>query len=137
MSAILTSGQPPGMRTKKGGGIGFMYDTPNNVSIFGGAAKNSDGCAKKDSVGRDGGDFNGHSGLNNGELSTVGPDDDITCHNWRAFFDPDVVSYVTEDIRLSTLQKRLVKEPNATTALALAFQISASVLCDDNRAYVR
>ena len=39
MSAILTSGQPPGMRTKKGGGIGFMYDTP--PPIFGAATANS------------------------------------------------------------------------------------------------
>ena len=52
MSAILTSGQPPGMRTKKGGGIGFMYDSPaapNHVSIFGGAtANNSGGDGKKE-----------------------------------------------------------------------------------------
>ena len=47
------------------------------------------------------------------------------------------MSYVTEDVRLSTLQKKLVKEPNATTALALAFQISASILLNDNRHYVR
>ena len=67
----------------------------------------------------------------------MGPDDDITCHNWRSFFDPDVVAYVTEDVRLSTLQKKLQKEPNATTALALAFQISASILLNDNRHYVR
>ena len=67
----------------------------------------------------------------------MGPDDDVDCHNFRAFFDPDVVSYVTEDVRLSTLQKKLVKEPNATTALALAFQISASILLNDNRHYVR
>ena len=39
MSAILTSGQPPGMRTKKGGGIGFMYDSP--PPVFAGAAVNS------------------------------------------------------------------------------------------------
>ena len=56
MSAILTSGQPPGMRTKKGGGIGFMYDSPapnNHVAIFGGAsANNSDGSAKKDYPGK-------------------------------------------------------------------------------------
>ena len=67
----------------------------------------------------------------------MGPDDDITCHNWRSFFDPDVVAYVAEDVRLSTLQKKLQKEPNATTALALAFQISASILLNDNRHYVR
>ena len=50
MSAILTSGQPPGMRTKKGGGIGFMYDSPPPIFGNSGATANnsSDGGAKKE-----------------------------------------------------------------------------------------
>ena len=49
-------------------------------------------------------------------MSSIGGSE-IDFHNWQRHFDPDVVAFVMEDTRLSTLQRRLVKEPNATTAL--------------------
>ncbi len=55
----------------------------------------------------------------------------------RDNFDKDTVAYVLEDSRLSTLQRRLIREPNTNVSLALAVQISESIVQPDNRAYVK
>ena len=61
----------------------------------------------------------------------------IDSRNFKEHFDRDTLWYVTEDVRLSTLQKKLAKETNANTALALACQISESIMYPDNRTYVQ
>jgi PI-3-kinase-related kinase SMG-1 len=67
----------------------------------------------------------------------VASGEDVDYRNWKLHFEPDVVSYVSEDTRLSTLQKKLVREPNATTSLAIAFQISDAIMQHENKHYVR
>jgi len=39
-------------------------------------------------------------------------------------FDQDVINFVLEDVRLSTLQKKLAKETNSVKQMALALQVS-------------
>ena len=43
-------------------------------------------------------------------------------------FDPDVINFVLEDVRLSTLQKKLAKETSSTKQMALALQVSLSLV---------
>lgn len=61
----------------------------------------------------------------------------VNVHNFKAHFDPETLSYVTEDTRLSTLQRKLVREANVNVALCLAFQIRQCILSLDNRTYVK
>ncbi len=130
-SSFAAMQQPPGIRTKRGGGIGFMYDEPSMQQHPGVIFKPATAASTLDDVSNGFAHRNGEPRPPAMHSSEVGP------HNWRDHFDPDVVAYVLEDTRLSTLQRRLVKEPNATTALALAYQISASVLLTENKHYVR
>ena len=48
---------------------------------------------------------------------------DIGPHNFKDHFDADILEYVTEDIRLSTLQRKLVRENNTLVSHALACQV--------------
>ena len=50
--------------------------------------------------------------------------------------DEESISYITEDTRLSTLQRKLVREPNSIIAFGLALQISEVILYHENRGYV-
>ncbi len=47
------------------------------------------------------------------------------------------MDYVLEDVRLSTLQRKLIRETNTSVSHALALQISESIGYPDNRAYVK
>lgn len=49
--------------------------------------------------------------------SPVGP------HNFKDHFDADILEYVCEDVRLSTLQRKLVRENNTLVAHALSCQV--------------
>ena len=48
---------------------------------------------------------------------------DIGPNNFKDHFDADILEYVTEDIRLSTLQRKLVRENNTLVSHALACQV--------------
>ena len=48
---------------------------------------------------------------------------DIGPHNFKDHFDSDILDYVTEDVRLSTLQRKLVRENNTLVSHALACQV--------------
>eukprot|EP00094_Tigriopus_californicus_P005418 TCALIF_05224-PA protein Name:"Similar to Smg1 Serine/threonine-protein kinase SMG1 (Mus musculus)" AED:0.14 eAED:0.15 QI:0/0.66/0.5/1/0/0/4/861/3250 len=61
----------------------------------------------------------------------------VNVRNFKAHFDPETLNYVTEDTRLSTLQRKLVRETNVNVALCLAFQIRQCILSLDNRTYVK
>ena len=52
-----------------------------------------------------------------GKSGEVGP------HNFKEHFDADIVEYVREDVRLSTLQRKLVRENNTLVSHALACQV--------------
>ncbi len=43
--------------------------------------------------------------------------------NFKEHFDRDTIEYVSEDLRLSTLQRKLVRESNGQVAHALACQV--------------
>ncbi len=55
----------------------------------------------------------------------------------RESFDKETLSYVLEDVRLSTLQRKLIRESSPTVSIALAYQISESIVHPDNRMYVK
>jgi len=57
--------------------------------------------------------------------------------NFKASLDKETLEFVTEDVRLSTLQKKLSRAQNPNVALALARQISEAILYPDNKAYVK
>ena len=48
---------------------------------------------------------------------------DIGPHNFKEHFDRDIIDYVREDVRLSTLQRKLVRENNTLVSHALACQV--------------
>ena len=48
---------------------------------------------------------------------------DIGPHNFKDHFDADILEYVREDVRLSTLQRKLVRENNTLVSHALACQV--------------
>lgn len=48
---------------------------------------------------------------------------DIGAHNFKERFDADILEYVNEDLRLSTLQRKLVRENNSLVSHALACQV--------------
>ena len=48
---------------------------------------------------------------------------DIGPHNFKDHFDSDILEYVCEDVRLSTLQRKLVRENNTLVSHALACQV--------------
>ena len=50
--------------------------------------------------------------------------------------DEENLSYITEDTRMSTLQRKLTRESNSIVALGLALQISEVILYHENRGYV-
>lgn len=50
--------------------------------------------------------------------------------------DGESLAYITEDTRMSTLQRKLVREPNPVIAFGLALQISEVILYHENRGYV-
>ena len=50
--------------------------------------------------------------------------------------DSESIAYVTEDTRMSTLQRKLVRESNPVVGLGLALQISEVILYHENRGYV-
>ena len=52
---------------------------------------------------------------------------DIGPHNFKEHFDRDIIDYVREDVRLSTLQRKLVRENNTLVSHALACQVSINV----------
>ena len=55
--------------------------------------------------------------------SSRGGNVEIGPHNFKDHFDADVLEYVCEDIRLSTLQRKLVRENNSLVGHALACQV--------------
>ncbi len=57
---------------------------------------------------------------------------EIGPHNFKDHFDPEILGYVNEDIRLSTLQRRLVRENNMLISHALACQVSINILKIEN-----
>ena len=48
---------------------------------------------------------------------------DIGPRNFKDHFDADIIEYVTEDVRMSTLQRKLVRENNSSVSHALACQV--------------
>ena len=50
--------------------------------------------------------------------------------------DREAVNYVLEDTRLSTLQRKLVKEGDESVALALVLHINECLLFTENSTYV-
>ena len=50
--------------------------------------------------------------------------------------DSESLSFITEDTRMSTLQRKLVRESNSVIGLGLALQISEVILYHENRGYV-
>ena len=48
---------------------------------------------------------------------------DVGTHNFKEHFDADILEYVREDVRLSTLQRKLVRENNTLVSHALACQV--------------
>ena len=48
---------------------------------------------------------------------------EIGPHNFKDHFDADILEYVCEDVRLSTLQRKLVRENNSLVSHALACQV--------------
>ena len=54
------------------------------------------------------------------KLQDVGP------YNFREHFDSDILEYVCEDTRLSTLQRKLVRENNTLISHALACQVNSN-----------
>ena len=54
----------------------------------------------------------------------------------KSKLDSENISYITEDTRMSTLQRKLVRESNPQVALGLALQISEVILYPENRGYV-
>ena len=64
-----------------------------------------------------GGPSSGLRGIRPG-ASEIGP------HNFKDHFDRDIIDYVREDVRLSTLQRKLVRENNTLVSHALACQVS-------------
>ena len=52
---------------------------------------------------------------------------DIGPHNFKEHFDRDIIDYVREDVRLSTLQRKLVRENNTLVSHALACQVSTNI----------
>lgn len=52
---------------------------------------------------------------------------DIGAHNFKERFDADILEYVSEDLRLSTLQRKLVRENNSLVSHALACQVNFKI----------
>ena len=50
--------------------------------------------------------------------------------------DREAVNYVLEDTRLSTLQRKLVKETDESVAIAIALHINECLLYPENASYV-
>ena len=50
--------------------------------------------------------------------------------------DNESLSYITEDTRMSTLQRKLIRESNPVISLGLALQISEVILYHENRGYI-
>ena len=50
--------------------------------------------------------------------------------------DEENLSYILEDTRMSTLQRKLAREANSVVAFGLALQISEVILYHENRGYV-
>lgn len=50
--------------------------------------------------------------------------------------DEENLIYITEDTRMSTLQRKLARESNSVVAFGLALQISEVILYHENRGYV-
>ena len=50
--------------------------------------------------------------------------------------DSESLSYITEDIRIATLQRKLVRETNPSIAFGIALQISEVILYHENRGYI-
>ena len=48
---------------------------------------------------------------------------DVGPYNFKEHFDSDILEYVCEDTRLSTLQRKLVRENNTLISHALACQV--------------
>ena len=48
---------------------------------------------------------------------------DVGPYNFKEHFDSDILEYVCEDTRLSTLQRKLVRENNSLISHALACQV--------------
>ena len=61
----------------------------------------------------------------------------LDVENFKSHFDSATLDYVNEDLRLSTLQRKLLRETHAKTALALAFQISAMITMGENKDYIQ
>ena len=53
---------------------------------------------------------------------------DIGPHNFKDHFDSDILDWVCEDVRLSTLQRKLVRESNTLVAHALACQVKFKIV---------
>jgi hypothetical protein len=45
-------------------------------------------------------------------------------HNFKDHFDKETLEYVREDVRMSTLQRKLIRESNPLVSHALACQVS-------------
>ena len=64
------------------------------------------------------------SGRNNGPpISKPDPEPGACLMTGSIKFDTDIVNFVLEDVRLSTLQKKLAKETSSTKQMALALQV--------------
>ena len=50
---------------------------------------------------------------------------DVGPYNFKEHFDSDILEYVCEDTRLSTLQRKLVRENNTLISHALACQVNS------------
>ena len=61
--------------------------------------------------------------MKSGSNSIRGKSGEVGPHNFKDHFDVDIVEYVWEDVRLSTLQRKLVRENNTLVSHALACQV--------------
>ena len=73
-------------------------------------------------AGHGGGSANAGAGFKK-STAAAGTNDGIGPHNFKDHFDSDILDYVCEDVRLSTLQRKLVRESNTLVAHALACQV--------------
>ena len=64
------------------------------------------------------------SGRNNGPpISKPEPEPGACLMTGSIKFDTEIINFVLEDVRLSTLQKKLAKETSSTKQMALALQV--------------